>query len=108
MIKIQCASEPGFRRGGIHHPNGESCYPEDFFTTEDLALIQAEPRLMVQTGLKPDAPGTMSMAELKAALGEAKAEFGATDPRELLVSRLIAVQAEAKDDTAKPKGKKAE
>jgi hypothetical protein len=110
MIEIRCAEN--FRRGGILHPKGVAFYPEDFFTSENLALIKAEPKLMVQTGLVPKGPETASMDELKTALKECGIEFNPTDPRELLVSRLLAAEAQAKaaeaDKPKKTKGGAAE
>lgn len=107
MIEIRSTDD--FRRGGILHPKGVAFYPEDFFSPDNLSLIKAEPKLMVQTGIEPKGPETASMDELKKALSELNVEFNPTDPRELLVSRLAAVIAEKeKNVDAKPKGKKAE
>lgn len=105
MIKIQC-SQKNFRRGGIAHPNGVSFYPEDQFSEKDLELIKNEPMLMVQTGLDPNGPETMSMKELKAALTEAKIEFIEQEPRHQMVYKLIKDAEIKADDQKTESGKK--
>lgn len=110
MIEIRSTDD--FRRGGVMHPKGVAFYPEDFFSPENLTLIKAEPKLMVQAGLEPKGPETASMDELKKALSELNVEFNPTDPRELLVSRVLAVMADPEkgegDKPKKNKGDKAE
>jgi hypothetical protein len=56
------SKKEGFRRAGIAHPAAPTSYPEDAFTPEQLAAIQAEPMLVVSitTG---DAPAADAAAE---------------------------------------------
>lgn len=108
MIRIV---NPGreFWRGNTFHANGETFFPSDFFSPENLKLIEEEPRLVVIKDLPPNAVGTMSMDELRSALKDANVDVSAHDPRELLTARLLSVQAEAKQGgESKTKGKKAE
>lgn len=44
----------GFRRAGMAHPKGPIEYSDDHFTREQLALLEAEPRLTI-TRSKADA-----------------------------------------------------
>lgn len=46
MIVIT-SKKHGFRRGGIAHPKGPVEYPDDRFTAEELAVLEAEPMLTV-------------------------------------------------------------
>jgi hypothetical protein len=45
-IRIVSRAHEGFRRGGHAHP-ADATYPADYFTAEQLALIEAEPLLTV-------------------------------------------------------------
>jgi hypothetical protein len=60
MIRIRSVSITGvkdsaqpFWRCGIRHYPEWAMYPDDFFTAEQLAVLQAEPRLQVQMVEKP-------------------------------------------------------
>ena len=88
MILIVCSEKKGFRRGGVHHAKGNNFYPEDFFPEEALKQIESEPKLVLNTGLKPTVPGLMSEKELHAALEQFESSFSKNEPRELLVEKL--------------------
>ncbi|HEV2556812.1 MAG TPA: HI1506-related protein [Bosea sp. (in: a-proteobacteria)] len=45
-IRIVSRAHEGFRRGGHAHP-ADATYPADYFTAEQLALIENEPLLTV-------------------------------------------------------------
>lgn len=45
-IRIVSRAHAGFRRGGVAHP-ADATYPADYFTAEQLALIEGEPLLTV-------------------------------------------------------------
>jgi hypothetical protein len=47
MIKIR-SKKAGFRRCGIAHPKEAVQYPDDRFSEEELAILQAEPMLVVE------------------------------------------------------------
>jgi hypothetical protein len=47
MIKIK-SKRAGFRRCGMPHPAETVEYPDDRFTPEQLAALQAEPMLIVE------------------------------------------------------------
>lgn len=47
MIRIT-SKRDGFRRCGIEHPARPTCYPDGFFTAEQLARLKAEPMLVVE------------------------------------------------------------
>lgn len=44
-LTIRC-TQPGFRRGGVAHPD-EATYPADTFTRDQLVAFDAEPRLIL-------------------------------------------------------------
>lgn len=46
MIVITSRKD-GFRRAGIAHPARSTGYPDDFFSDEQLRLLEAEPMLTV-------------------------------------------------------------
>lgn len=46
-IRITSAID-GFRRAGVSHPKSPTTYPDYFFTEEQLAQLEAEPRLVVE------------------------------------------------------------
>lgn len=48
MIRIISKVE-GFRRGGITHSVTPAEYPDDAFTPYQLAVLQAEPMLLVDS-----------------------------------------------------------
>jgi len=52
MIRI-AAKQEGFRRCGIAHTVMETEYPEDRFTEEEMALLKAEPMLVVHVVDRP-------------------------------------------------------
>ena len=52
MIVITSRKD-GFRRAGIAHPARPTGYPDDFFSDEQLRLLEAEPMLTVAK--EPDA-----------------------------------------------------
>lgn len=49
MIRIR-SKEAGFRRCGVAHPAAWTGYPDDHWTPEQLATLQAETMLQVQCG----------------------------------------------------------
>lgn len=70
----------GFRRCGIAHSDTATEYPDDHFTKEQLATLQAEPMLVVSVGTKdaakqqPDAGADKQIAALKAEVKRLGAE----------------------------------
>lgn len=55
LIRIT-AKRDGFRRMGLAHPGTPTDYPADHFTAEQLAVLQAEPMLVVE--IRYDPPGS--------------------------------------------------
>lgn len=100
MIEIRCTTD-GFRRGGIAHPAKPTCYPEDHFTDEQLAQIEAEPKLAVTKGLAPTSDGVMSVEELQDAIEETGLTLGGHENRHCLIGILRTLPAK-EDDTTKP------
>lgn len=47
MIRITGKRE-GFRRCGVTHPAQPTDYPDDRFSTQDLAVLKSEPMLVVE------------------------------------------------------------
>jgi len=47
MIRIT-AKKDGFRRCGVAHPARPTEYPDDRFTKKELAVLKAEPMLVVE------------------------------------------------------------
>lgn len=47
MISIT-SRQDGFRRAGMAHPLGETKYPDDSFTDEQLETLEEEPMLVVK------------------------------------------------------------
>lgn len=47
MIRIT-STQNGFRRAGIAHPAGTTEYTDETFTKDQLATLQAEPKLVVE------------------------------------------------------------
>ncbi|MCK1142218.1 HI1506-related protein [Providencia stuartii] len=69
----------GFRRCGIAHSDTATQYPDDHFTKEQLATLQAEPMLVVSVGAnaakqQPDAGADKQIAALKAEVKRLGAE----------------------------------
>ncbi|HWO99198.1 MAG TPA: HI1506-related protein [Methylococcus sp.] len=62
MIRIT-SKRHGFRRCGVAHPAAPTEYPDDRFTEEELARLQAEPMLTVE--VFQDAPADESAHEAK-------------------------------------------
>lgn len=56
MIRI-IAKRDGFWRGGIEHSALPKEYPDDAFTIEQLAILKAEPMLLVDVLPDPGEPG---------------------------------------------------
>ncbi len=52
MIRIT-AKKDGFRRCGIAHGKEPTDYPDNRFSKGDLEILQAEPMLVVEEGVKP-------------------------------------------------------
>ncbi|GAB7078761.1 HI1506-related protein [Megalodesulfovibrio paquesii] len=48
MPIVIIAKKDGFRRCGVSHSGQPTTWPEDRFTPEELAILQAEPMLVVQ------------------------------------------------------------
>lgn len=55
MIKIN-SKRAGFRRCGIAHPKDSVMYPDGRFTAAELAILKAEPMLVVVEIVKPAPP----------------------------------------------------
>jgi len=68
-IQIVC-KKPGFRRGGIAHPD-VATYSESDLTKEQLAAFKAEPMLVVT--MIPEAADLAKAAEEAAATDDAEA-----------------------------------
>ena len=49
MIKIT-SKKDGFRRCGVAHPKGPTEYKDDRFDKNELAVLKAEPMLVVMSG----------------------------------------------------------
>jgi len=47
MIRIT-SKKDGFRRCGVSHPAVETAYPDGRFTPAELAILKAEPLLLVE------------------------------------------------------------
>lgn len=64
MIRIT-AKVPGFRRCGVAHPAEATDYPNEAFTKEQLAVLQAEPMLAVEVNSKklPQVPADTDPSE---------------------------------------------
>ena len=75
----------GFRRCGVAHHLEEITYPDDRFTPDEIAILQAEPMLtveLVESSVErkvPDEPGQipidMTVAKIKAALDDLEIEY---------------------------------
>ncbi|GAB7081936.1 HI1506-related protein [Megalodesulfovibrio paquesii] len=48
MPIVIIAKKDGFRRCGVSHSGQPTTWPDDRFTPEELAILQAEPQLVVQ------------------------------------------------------------
>jgi hypothetical protein len=55
MIRITSLRD-GFRRAGIAHPAQPTEHPDDTFTADQLAALQAEPMLTVEVVAPEGAP----------------------------------------------------
>jgi hypothetical protein len=53
MIKIT-AKKDGFRRCGMAHPSVPTEHPDETFSQDQLAELQAEPMLVVEVAISPD------------------------------------------------------
>jgi len=83
---IITSKQPGFRRCGIAHGAEPTEYPDDAFTAEQLAALQAEPMLsvVVATEVKGGAEGEITGDGTGEALPEIPAEEipdAATEPK---------------------------
>nr|AUG44383.1 hypothetical protein Daes_2401 [uncultured bacterium] len=47
MIRIS-AKKDGFRRCGVAHPRSATEHPDKAFSSKELAILQAEPMLVVE------------------------------------------------------------
>ncbi len=73
MIRIT-SKQNNFRRCGIPHPAAPTDYQDDRFTTEQLAILKAEPMLVVEdvpdqtgaTGKEDSEIGDMTVEQLRA------------------------------------------
>lgn len=79
MPIIITAKVNGFRRCGIAHSDTATQYPDDHFTKEQLATLQAEPMLVVSVGAnaskqQPDTGADSQIATLKAEVKRLDAE----------------------------------
>ena len=54
MAIIITSRNDGFRRGGIAHSRIPVAYPDGHFTDDELAVLQAEPLLMVEVVIDED------------------------------------------------------
>ncbi|HHR6222747.1 TPA: HI1506-related protein [Providencia alcalifaciens] len=113
MPIIITAKVNGFRRCGIAHSDTATEYPDDHFTKEQLATLQAEPMLVVSVGTKdaakqqPDAGVDKQIAALKAEVKRLTGE------NESLRAELASLKAtgtvpsddKESDDKTAPKGK---
>jgi hypothetical protein len=55
MIRIR-SQKDGFRRAGVAHSKEWREYPDDKFSAEQLAALQAEPMLQVEVGADVGGP----------------------------------------------------
>lgn len=56
IVRIHNAHRSDYRRGGRAHPLGTTDHPADSFTADQLAAVQADPRLSVSVIDKPADP----------------------------------------------------
>ncbi|MCR4442958.1 MAG: HI1506-related protein [Peptococcaceae bacterium] len=93
----------GFRRCGITHPAGPTVYPDGTFDEKQLAILQAEPMLIVEVipeepegdllegNLDPAQLETMKFDDLKKLAQEMGLEIPARPSKAILIE-LIAAQ----------------
>ena len=56
VVRVHNAHRHNYRRGGKAHPLGTTDHPADAFTADQLAAVQADPRLSVSVVDKPADP----------------------------------------------------
>jgi len=74
-IKITCKYAAGFRRCGVLFPKGESVYPDDEFTPEQIDILKAEKHLSVEIVQDESKPGWGTIAEIKQTLADMGIEY---------------------------------
>ena len=62
MIRIT-SKRDGFRRCGLSHSKAPADYPDGRFTPEELAILKAEPMLLVEEIPDPEPPGPREPSE---------------------------------------------
>lgn len=103
----------GFRRAGMSHPAKAMEYPADWFDPEELAALQAEPKLVVQVLDLPDIPeplvlegsGTPPAATVDTAKEPAGDADGQGGPGEPLAPEAQDAGKDAKPGKGKAEGK---
>ncbi|EEB5696719.1 hypothetical protein RNH31_000868 [Salmonella enterica] len=73
MIYIT-SKRDGFWRCGIAHSETTTAYPDDRFTPDELARLEAEPMLIVSRDAPGDAGARTQLQALKSALQKAEAD----------------------------------
>ena len=74
-IKISCKDKAGFRRCGVLFPKGETVYPDDEFTPEQIDILKAEKHLSVEIVQDESKPGWGTIAEIKQTLKDMNIEY---------------------------------
>lgn len=78
MIQITTKRE-GFRRLGIAHSEKTTSYQDDHFTAEQLAILKADPMLIVVEGAKDVKNDNEQLEQLIAANADLTAQLEAKD-----------------------------
>jgi len=93
-FKIKCKDAAGFRRCGVLFPKGETVYPDDTFTPEQIDILKNEKHLAVEIipeeKQSPVLWGTVG--ELKAMLHDMGIEYP-TDAKKADLISLIESQS---------------
>lgn len=94
MIRISSKRE-GFRRCGVAHPKEPVEYPDDKFSKEEIAVLEAEPTLTVEYTEDPviaetPAPEDMTVAALKGLLNKLKVSYDSSAKKAVLIDLVKA------------------
>lgn len=96
MLEITSKS-PGFIRCGVHHPGTPTLYPDDRFSKEEMARLEACSMLIVRRVAVADPlgedPQNMTIPELKTFLDIKEVEY----PSGALKSDLVSLAEAAKN-----------
>lgn len=94
MICITSKKE-GFRRCGVAHPKANTEYPDDKFSEEEIAVLEAEPMLIVEHIIaKTPAFEDMTVATLKELLNKLEVVYATNATKPVLIDLAKANTAE--------------